>query len=139
MRRTVPLAFAIALLAACSDSAREPESKPSAPTVDSRVSPDRSLFSEVRVFMTWDETTRTVRREVAGREFADDDELQRAIGAAHDALIAESHHPDAPVTIFADARIPWNQVMDVVNVVKRCGITKIEFANAAPPKTTPPK
>jgi biopolymer transport protein ExbD len=40
--------------------------------------------------------------------------------------------PDAHVTIDADTRIPWSEVIAVVNAIKRAGIEKIEFAMGAP-------
>ena len=97
---------------------------------------DLDKIPEVRVLMRWDDSTRSVRRKIGDREFADDAELQKAIADAHDAWTKQGK-PDAPVTIDADGRVPWNQVIDVVNIIKRCGINKIEFAMGTPPKKTP--
>jgi hypothetical protein len=95
--------------------------------------PPLVLVRGVRVMLSCDETTRTVHRKIGDREYAKDDELQRAIAEAHDAW-AKKGLPDAPVTIDADPRIPWSEVTTVVNMIKRCGIDKIEFAMGAPPK-----
>ena len=95
--------------------------------------PSLDLISEVRVALLWDENTQTMTRKMGVRSIADDDELQRSIKEAHDAWVTKGK-PDAPVTIDADARIPWSEVITVVNIIKRNGIEKIEFAMGAPPK-----
>jgi biopolymer transport protein ExbD len=41
--------------------------------------------------------------------------------------------PEIPVTIDADARVPWRDVIDVVNLCKRVNVEKIQFALGAPP------
>lgn len=97
-----------------------------------------STIPDVRVTLIWDETTQTVHRKLGDREYADDAELQKAIAAAHDALDKDGH-ADAPVTIDADSRVAWNCVIGVVNIIKRCGIDKIEFAMGEAPKKQPPK
>ena len=94
--------------------------------------PSLDLISEVRVAMLWNETTQTVNRKMGVRDIPNDDDLQKSILEAHQAWVQKGK-PDAPVTIDADAHIPWNEVINVVNIVKRCGIDKIEFAMGAPP------
>ena len=132
------LACAAALLPACSPTEDAPEPGPAAPAAATRDKFDRSQFSEVLVTMRWDESMFTVHRTIDGREFANDDDLASAIKAAHDEWVKKGK-PDAPVTIAADARVPWNQIMDVVNLIKRCDIEKIEFALGPPVQKTPPK
>jgi len=95
--------------------------------------PSLDLISEVRVALLWDDNTRTVHRKLLTREIPDDGELKAAIAQAHDAWVQKGK-PDAPVTIDADGRIPWNEVINVVNIIKRCDINKIEFAMGAAPK-----
>jgi len=95
--------------------------------------PNLDLISEVRVALTWDEPTQTLHRKMGVRDIPDDADLQRSIAEAHEAWVKKGK-PDAPVTIDGDARIPWSEVVTVVNIVKRCGIAKIEFAMGAPPK-----
>ena len=111
--------------------ARDPDAKPAD-------LPDLSAISEVRVTLTWDEATQSMHRKVGDREYAKDDDLQKAIADAHDAWVKKGK-PDAPVTIDADTRIPWAEITNVVNVIKRCNIDKIEFAMGAAPKKAPPK
>jgi biopolymer transport protein ExbD len=118
----------------------EPEPEPDATTTEPTPSraPSTALVVEVRVTVTWDEATQSVHRKIADREYAKDDDLQKAIAEAHKAL-ANDGKADAPVAIDADPRIPWNEVITVVNLIKRCGIEKIEFAMGAPPKRDAPK
>ncbi len=117
-----------------------PQPKPVAPPLKPsdvaahREATDVQSLAEVRVVMRWDETTQTVRRKIGDRELPEDADLQKAIADAHVAW-AKTGKPDAPVSIDADARVPWKDVIDVVNVIKRCGIQKIEFASGAPRKT----
>jgi hypothetical protein len=100
--------------------------------------PPLSTISEVRIALIWDETTQSIHRKIGDREYANDDDLQKTVADAHDAWVRKGE-PDAPVTIDADPRIPWSEVIAVVNVIKRCGIDKIEFAMGAAPKKALPK
>jgi len=95
--------------------------------------PSLDLISEVRVALVWDDNTKTIHRKLLTREISDDGELKNAIYEAHQAWVQKGK-PDAPVTIDADGRIPWKDVINVVNIIKRCDINKIEFAMGAPPK-----
>lgn len=95
--------------------------------------PSLEMISEVRVALMWDEATQTMTRQMGVRKIPDDNDLQKSIKEAHDAKVAQGK-PDAPVTIDADSRIPWNEVITVVNLIKRCDIDKIEFAMGAAPK-----
>jgi biopolymer transport protein ExbD len=47
--------------------------------------------------------------------------MKRLAWQAHDGK-------DVPVTIDADSRVPWKDVMTVMNLAKREGVGKIEFA-----------
>ena len=88
--------------------------------------------SEIRVALFWDEKTATVVRKLGVRAVPDDAELERLLGEAKDAW-NERGRPDAPLTIDADVRVPWDEVTNVVNLAKRRDIAKIEFAMGAPP------
>jgi len=90
------------------------------------------VLTEIRVAVLWDETTRTVTRKFGIRTIDDDAELARAVVAARDAW-RERGVPDAPMTIDADARVPWRAVTDIVNLAKTADIAKIQFALGAPP------
>jgi hypothetical protein len=119
-----------------------PEPDPDAETKADDQTPARvpgtSLIREFRIAMSWDEATQSMHRKIGDREYPKDDDLQKAVAEAHDAWV-KNRKPDTPVTIDADPRISWNDVITVVNIVKRCGIEKIEFAMGAPPKAKPPR
>ena len=99
---------------------------------DAPLPPDIKIISEVRVALVWDDATGTVIRKLGVRVLSEDDDLATAITAAHAAWV-ERGRPEAPVTIDADVRVPWSEVVRVVNVAKRCDIDKIEFAMGAAP------
>jgi biopolymer transport protein ExbD len=71
-------------------------------------------------------------RKLGNRAVTSDNELQQLIKEAHDDAI-RANNPELPVTVDADARVPWTDVMTVVNLCKRNQIDKIEFAMGAPP------
>lgn len=90
------------------------------------------LLDEVRVAMWWDEVNQKTVRQLGSRKITDDDELATLIRAGHDAWVS-INKPDVPVTIDAEARVPWEEVIKVMNLCKRNKIDKIEFALGAPP------
>jgi biopolymer transport protein ExbD len=91
-------------------------------------------LTEMRVAMSWDEATGQTVRQFGQRVIQSDAELEAAIGQSHDDLLRLGQ-PDAPLTIDADVRVPWDEVIGVVNLGKRQEVEKIEFAmGAAPPK-----
>ena len=95
---------------------------------------DQSALSEMRVAMYWDDAKKQTVRQFGQRFVATDEELQQLIRAAHEDFL-RINKPDAPLTVDADARVPWSDVIDVVNIGKREQIEKIEFAmGAAAPK-----
>ena len=90
------------------------------------------LLPEVRVALFWDEATQHTVRKLGSRLAGDDEELGRILREVHDDC-ARLDKPDTPVTIDAEARVPWSDVVDVVNLCKKSGIARIEFASLAPP------
>ena len=98
--------------------------------------PSLDLISEVRVALLWDENTQTLTRKMGVQSIPDDAVLKQRITEAHQAWVQKGKD-DAPVTIDGDARIPWSEVITVVNIIKECNIQKIEFAMGAPPKRPP--
>lgn len=97
-----------------------------------QVTPDQPV--EMRVAMYWDEKKDEVVRQYGQRFVKDDAELEALIRSADKDY--ESQGKDAPVIIDADARVPWGEVMTVVNIAKRLGIEKIQFALGANAPTT---
>ena len=94
--------------------------------------PNLDLITEVRVALIWDDAKQQIVRKILVKEYPNDDELQATIKAMHKAW-EDKGKSDAPVTIDADPRIPWNEVVRVMNLCKRNNIEKIEFAMGAPP------
>ncbi|MCK6448962.1 MAG: biopolymer transporter ExbD [Planctomycetes bacterium] len=90
------------------------------------------ILKEVRIAMFWDKAAARTIRRMGTREVRDDTELQTLIRDSYRDLML-ANVPDAPVTIDAQADVPWNDVMKVVNMCKREKIDKIEFALGAPP------
>lgn len=134
----VDIIFCLCVFFMCSFKFRQTEGKFDTWLPKDRGTPEQPypaapIVSEVRVAMTWDESSQRVTRRLGHRTYADDRELALAIEASHDAWVATGH-PDAPVTIDADSRVPWREVTNVVNLTRARDITKIEFALGAPPR-----
>ncbi len=91
------------------------------------VAADSSILEEVRVAMFWDAPTQTTIRQLRNRKVENDDELQQLIKEAHDDWV-HMNKPETPVTIDAEAGVPWNEVINVMNLCKKVQIDKIEFA-----------
>ena len=96
------------------------------------VGEDSSILEEVRVAMFWDAEEQRTIRQLRNRIVESDDELAGLIKEAHDDWV-NMNKPDAPVTIDAEARVPWDDVIKVINLCKKNRIDKIEFALGAPP------
>ncbi len=90
------------------------------------------VIKEIRIAMYWDEVAEKTVRQYTNRRIESDDELQNLIREAHDDAVA-TNNPDIPVTIDAEPRVPWHEVIKVINLCKRNQIDNIEFALGAPP------
>ena len=97
------------------------------------VDPGRIIcqITDVRVALFWDEATRHTVRKLGNRRVHDDEELGQLLQEAHDACVL-LNKPDAPVTIDAEARVPWSEVVNVMNLCKKSRMDRIEFALQAP-------
>ena len=92
-----------------------------------------ALIEEIRVAMFYDDKTGKTVRQLGTRRVEDDATLQQLIKDAHDDFV-RLNKPDTPVTIDAESKVPWREVITVMNLCKRNGIDKIEFAmGQAPP------
>ncbi len=94
--------------------------------------PLNSVIQEVRVALFWDEKNQETQRKVGTRLVPDDDELLELISTAYQGFV-RLDHPEVPVTIDGDLRVPWMDVIDVMNISKKAGIDRVEFAYNAPP------
>jgi biopolymer transport protein ExbD len=88
---------------------------------------------EIRVAMFWDPQREKTTRRYGHRDIESDDELTALIKGAHDDFV-KMNKPDVPVIIDGDARIPWTEVINVMNICKSLNIDKIEFALGAAAK-----
>ena len=88
---------------------------------------------EIRVAMFWDADRQKTRRQFGARVVEDDAQLELLIKGAHDDWVLKNQ-PDVPVIIDGDARVPWEDVIKVVNISKRLDIEKFEFALGAQEK-----
>jgi len=90
-------------------------------------------IQETRVALFWDVDKQKTRRQFGTRVVEDDGELQGLIKSAHDDFVLKNR-PEAPVIIDGDARVPWKDVIDIVNICKALQIENIEFALGAAEK-----
>jgi biopolymer transport protein ExbD len=97
------------------------------------VAPDTDP-KEMRVAVYWDEKDAKVVRQYGTRYVKDDAELEELIRGANEDF--RKLNKEVPVIIDADARIPWDEVMTIVNIAKRLSIEKIQFALGAGAPTT---
>jgi biopolymer transport protein ExbD len=95
-----------------------------------------ALIEEIRVAMFFDEKTGRTIRQLGSRRVDDDATLQQLIHDAHDDFV-RLNKPETPVTIDAEAKVPWREVVTVMNLCKRNSIDKIEFAAGTAPPAAP--
>ena len=88
---------------------------------------DVPMPPEIRVAMLWDEANQRPVRKFGTRHVPNDEVLQALIRDSY-ADCVKANRPDVPVTIDADTRVAWKDVVTVMNVAKREGVKKIEFA-----------
>ncbi|HUR28142.1 MAG TPA: biopolymer transporter ExbD [Planctomycetota bacterium] len=93
-----------------------------------------AVIQEIRVAMYWNEATLATVRKFLVRTVENDTELQQLIHDQH-ADNLKLGHDDVPVIIDAEAKVPWHEVINVINMAKRENIAKIEFALGMPPGT----
>ncbi len=91
-----------------------------------------TIVHDVRVAIVLDEATGRIERKLGIRSYPDDAELGAAIVAQHEAC-ARLGRPDAPVTLDADSRVPWTEVVRVVDLARGRGLGRFEFAMGAAP------
>ena len=92
-----------------------------------------SEIQEMRVAMFWDADRQKVRRQFGTRVVDDDEQLLGLIDSAHKDFVAQNK-PNAPVIIDGDTRVPWDDVVRVINICKKIPIDNIEFALGAQEK-----
>jgi biopolymer transport protein ExbD len=89
---------------------------------------DKSLLEDIRVFLRWDpQNSMTVRWVGNNPPVPSDQKLRETIldlGKVHIA----AGKKDYPVLLDSGRDVPWQDVIHVMDMLKREGIDKIEFA-----------
>jgi biopolymer transport protein ExbD len=99
---------------------------------DSGVDKDNTPIQEIRVAMFWNEANMTTTRKFLTRTIENDAELQQLIHDTH-ADNLRLGREDVPVIVDSESKVPWYEVINVINMAKREKIAKIEFALGMPP------
>jgi len=92
--------------------------------------PLKAVIEEIRVALFWDENNRKAVRKFGTQVVPEDDQLYQLISSSYDDF-KRLNKPDIGLTIDADFRVPWADVVDVMNVGKKAGVSKVEFAAGA--------
>ena len=88
-------------------------------------SPARQFPEMVAIY--WDAARMDSVRQFGQRLIQSDEELESLIKESHDDLL-RLQRPGVPLTIDADSRVPWDDVVEVINIGKRQAVDGIEFA-----------
>ncbi len=89
---------------------------------------------EIRVAILWDEANEESLRKFGVRPIkASEDELLQTVMNEAWQDFKRLNEIDVPLVVDADVRVPWKDVITVINIGKRVGIEKVEFAFGAPP------
>ena len=89
--------------------------------------PESMELVEIRVKLEWDTNRNVTVTEFGNRIVNNNDELKALITETH-GLAVRNNKPDTPVIIDAGTRVPWREIVNVMNLSKHVGIDKIEFA-----------
>jgi biopolymer transport protein ExbD len=84
-------------------------------------------IEEIRVALFWDADRKTTVRQFGKTVIRDDNQLQGLIRDSYADRVRVGR-PETPVIIDAAEMVPWREVVNVVNLSKREGVDKIEFA-----------
>lgn len=84
------------------------------------------LVQEIRIAMFWDATKNATVRKLGDRTINSDEELEKFV------IEARNDHfklgkTEVPATVDSEAKVPWRDVITVVNICKRAEISNIEF------------
>ena len=95
--------------------------------------PLKAVIQEIRVALFWDDVNRNVVRKMGTRIVPEDDQLLKLISDSYEDF-KRLNKPDVGLTIDADFRVPWESVVGVMNLGKKAGVAKVEFAAGAQSK-----
>jgi biopolymer transport protein ExbD len=131
----VDIIFCLCVFFMCSFKFRETEGKfDSWLPKDKGVggAPTTELIKEVRIAMFWDAQKLETVRWLGARKIDDDAQLEHfLVEARDDFLKLGKAQSEIPVTVDAEAAVPWKDVIKVVNICKRNQLDKLEFAFGA--------
>jgi biopolymer transport protein ExbD len=89
--------------------------------------PVGTIIQEIRVALFWNAETGETTRKIGTRVVPEDERLQELLAESF-ADFKRLNKPDMSLTIDADPLVPWQEVVNVINLGKRVGIEKVEFA-----------
>ena len=95
--------------------------------------PLKAVIQEIRVALFWDDVNRNVVRKMGTRIVPEDEQLLKLISDSYEDF-KRLNKPDVGLTIDADFRVPWESVVGVMNIGKKAGVAKVEFAAGAETK-----
>jgi biopolymer transport protein ExbD len=85
-----------------------------------------------RLAIFWDDDRKVSVLKLGNRIVRGEGELEALLREAR-ADAALRKQPDAPAVLDADGRVPWGDVVGVVNLCRRVGIADVRFALGAGP------
>ena len=115
-----------------------PESRRAKPVVEEgedKGGPPLVPVDEIRVLMAWNTQQNKVERlfgqRVVPPTAEGSEELEKLITGSREGF-AKRGNPDVPLIIDAGPRVPWQNVVEVMDMAKRAGVKKIEFGLGLP-------
>ena len=91
-----------------------------------------NILEEIRVFVKWEPSTGRVLRKVNNRgAVANDRELVGVIRTIRQDYL-KAGRSDCPVVIDATEKVPWQEVVHVIDLCRSLGIHRVEFAAPYP-------
>ena len=127
----VDIIFCLCLFFMCSLHFKQVEGK-----IDSWMPKDRGVnegeikpqLEEIRIFMKWDHASSTVIRKVGSRNPVANDEELLDIIRANIKDYARLGKTEVPVVVDSTDAVPWKDVVHLLDLCKKEGLSKINFA-----------
>jgi len=132
----VDVIFCLCVFFMCSFQFRQREGRLSSwLPMDKGAGPGAKVASleEIRVALTWDPERAVAVRRLGARVYAQDQDLEDAIRGSR-AAWAAAGQPRAPVIVDGATGCPWQEVVRVMNSIRRLGITEVELAMGPVPR-----
>ena len=85
------------------------------------------ILEEIRVALTWDPATQKTIRRMRHNPILDEEQLESLISEAY-ADFKRMGRIETPVIVDAEAGVPWQEVVKVLNISKKNDIPRFEFA-----------